>query len=965
MPLKTRVDAAYADWFERYREGDETSVGEFLTLYPPEVRSELEERIREHLRLAQIFEKRDQRITAGVLVDGEFELLRELGVGSTSVVWEARQRSLDRRVAIKFLQLSLALLSDQARERFDREGRIMGGIRHPGLVAVFARGIYRDIPYLAVEYIEGSCPLDVLLKNQEELAEGGGSKPDQQHDRKVAAWFLDISQAMAEVHREGIYHRDIKPANILIGGDGRARLIDFGLGQMDDQLDISQDGALLGTPMYMSPEQFSGQTDAQSDMYSLGVTLYETLTLQRPFFADSIDLVRKKVEGDDIPDPRSVRALVPLDLATIVRKMTEKSPAHRYKDMQAVSADLDAFLAGESIEAMPPTRAQQSWRWLRRRPQLLLGVGVGMVIALLLVGLGIALSAQNRALDKELQLERLLQDYEVQASVIELDLEAPAGEPLYQLNELGQSLEKLSRGSGAPLEQRVQGYKILIEGYIEYYLHENAEVLLDEVSKLLEDTGQPEMTDLYLREFPVYYRSLIELEKGEFLKALRGFWGWQTNYEERVTLLQQASKDLSAPARDRREAQGFLKDLRERRDNVFTDLLIAALRSGLERDLVKFRRRFGLEPVDWLMEQAERLSETLPASDPRLMRCKLARGLFLVHHLQWSEALELFSSQHELARTSSLMGENHPLTRELQLEKARMMVRAGDFQKANAEMREVLAWWERMTNLKPGEYGVNTLIPEWRIGWAFLEYYFTVDGELEPKLKDQLAKRSFKMYSGAVMRMREAYPENNLNTLQAETGFAVLLYRMGRHQEALELARGTLERKRATLGRLNHSTLISLRCVCEVQRDYVGVLLERGELEEADMLIREVALEQLGAVESQFERVAAQHLPKAKDGAAFQPQADLDLGYMDYEAASEIRMLGGWLHDHPEAYETPEILARFRVVAREFVPMLGNPYYRHDQSLKVTKATMAEFFRDYDPTDEGQELSRVLFAASK
>ena len=150
-----------------------------------------------------------------------------------------------------------------------------------------------------------------------------------------------------------------------------------------------------------------------------------------------------------------------------------------------------------------------------------------------------------------------------------------------------------------------------------------------------------------------------------------------------------------------------------------------------------------------------------------------------------------------------------------------------------------------------------------------------------------------------------------------------------------------------------------------MQRDFVGVLLERGELEEAGRLIREVALEQLGALESQLERVAAQRSPKAKDGAAFQPQADLDLGYMDYEAASEVTMLGSWVYDHPEAYEAPDTLARLRGVVREFVQLPGNPYYGHDESLKRTKATLAKFFRDYDPTDEGQELSRVLFAASK
>ena len=971
VPLSLRVDAAYREWFELCRDGEKGGLEGFLAEQAEDVRPLLEERVHEHKRLTEIFQDKDQSFSPGVLVDGDFELIRELGAGSSAVVWEAHQRSLDRRIAIKFLQLSFALLSDRARDRFDREGRILGGIRHPGLISVYASGNYGSIPYLVEELVEGSKTLDELLKlHADEVKEG--QRFGEQYDRKVAAWFLDISNAMAIVHEKGIYHRDVKPANLLIGGDGRARVIDFGLGQMDDQMEISRVGELLGTPMYMSPEQFNGHTDAQSDMFSLGVSLYESLTFQPPFYADAVALVRKKVESVDIPDPRTVRARIPGDLVTIQRKMTEKNPAHRYADMAAVAADLDAFLAGEPISAVPPRRLQVAWRWLRRRPQLLAGVGVGMTLAVALASLvyvaSVRLKEENRQLDVELsesaeelanaEIQRLLTKFELEPVFFELDDNAPPGEPQFQLSADGEVLYELcGEGSLASIEVRAKGYHRLIDAHIEYFLHQEAKELVMEIERL-------EMTDKDLGEFPVYYKSIIEFEEGQYHNAIRGLWRWLTNYEKRSKVLYGKFSDPFTSPLDSRRTQAELRDLEERREGVLAELLIVALRGDLEGELLKFRRQID-DPERYLEQSRAELGSYLPPSHPRMMKIGLAKGLLLVHHKQYPEAEEFLGREYRRAIENERLGlANHPLTRNLQLEWARMLARTGDYEGAVLQMEQLLAWWTKISNSEPGQEHINTLIPRWRLGWVNLEYFFHTDADKQPEKRAALMERSLTLYEGVVEQMEETFGSDNLNTLQAKTGYGILLTILGRSDESIAMAKESYAQKKETLGLYSISTLISLRALYEAVGDMAKALKEGGDLERAAELYREVADLQLQAVESQMVRVQNQHESDLSQGAAFQSLADLDAGYCDYELASEFVRFGGLLTERGEYYLDPTMLSRIRSAAGELARLKGNPIWKHEESIAEAKGQVSVFLREYDLTEEGQAVADELEEAS-
>lgn len=971
VPLSFRVDAAYGEWFELYRAGEMDQVDGFLAAQSEDVRPLLKERIREHLRLAGIVHDKDQVFAAGVLVDGDYELIRELGAGSSAVVWEARQLSLNRLVAIKFLQLSLALLSDRARDRFDREGRILAGVRHPGLVSVYASGLYGSIPYLVQELVEGSQTLSELLKlHAEELS--ANQAFGEQYDRKVAAWFLDVSLAMETVHDLEIFHRDVKPANILIGDDGRARLIDFGLGQMDDQVEISLLGELIGTPMYMSPEQFDGISNARTEMFALGTTLYEALTFQKPFFGDSVELVRQKVQAYDVPDPRSVRARIPEDLATIVMKMMEKNPAHRYDDMVAVSSDLNAFLAGEPISAVRPGRLKVGWRWLRRRPQLLVGVALGIFLAMATVGvvfiMSVQLKEENRLLDEELSqnteefanfaIQELLTKFEREPVFFDLDRSVPQGVPLFQLNAEGKALYELcGQGSNASLAMRARAYRRLIDAHLEYCLHEEAKRILDEA----EVAG---IAGAALGEFPVKYKALIELEQGEYHRAVEGLWEWQETYRQRANKLRGKYEDVSISSVESLQIQAELEDLEKRLAPVRTNLLIAALRGDLEQDLLRFRREIE-DPEKYLNRRMETLGNYLPPSHPRVMKLGLAKGLLHSHLKEYEEAEKLFGDFYKQALGNErLMGANHPLTRDLQLEWAMSLSRMAYYEAAVLQVEDVLAWWSEISHGEPGTTPLNVLIPKWRLGWALLEQFYRMDVVSRSEEKAASGQRSLKLYSEVVAQMESTFGPENLNTLQAKTGYGLLLDGLGDHQGALDVAKETLAQKRKTSGKYNISTLISLRALYQAMNFEWLARKERGDTEGAAAIFDELVELYLSGVELQLIRVKNQHAQDQREGAAFQDLQDVEAGYCDFELATDFYNLGIFLSVNSEIQLSAPELARLRNLAGEMLMEQGNVRWQHDEVLSKSKEQVGAFLGKQDLSEEGQSLAAELQKAS-
>ncbi|MHC5020300.1 MAG: protein kinase domain-containing protein [Planctomycetota bacterium] len=298
---------------------------------------------------------------------GPYTITGELGRGGMGVVYRARDPQLGRDVALKVLPSSAP---QELRERFLREGRVAARLRHPNVVSILAAGEDDGVAWLAQDLIEGR-PLDRIL-HEEVLAPA-----------QAAELVEQIARAVGHAHAEGVIHRDIKPGNILVDRAGVPHLADFGLARdVEGSAKLSKSGQVYGTAHYMSPEQARGVVgglDGRTDVWALGVVLYDCLANALPFEGDTALAVLSKVIGDE---PRPLRSAVPdapAALGVIITKCLEKDPGRRYATAEALADDLARWRGGDAILATPPTLAFRAARWARRnRRALLLGGGLAV-----------------------------------------------------------------------------------------------------------------------------------------------------------------------------------------------------------------------------------------------------------------------------------------------------------------------------------------------------------------------------------------------------------------------------------------------------------------------------------------------------------------------------------------------------------------------------------------------------------
>ena len=304
-------------------------------------------------------------VRAGDVIGDDFRLVELLAKGGMGEVWVAWQLSMERRVALKLVLPER--VNSESLALFAREARAGGRLSHAeGVVTFYGRGTSEDQAWIAMELVEGSWTLRDFL---DEMAAGEELHGD--YYRRAAELGARVADALQAAHEVGVIHRDVKPRNILIGSDDRPRLTDFGLARLTDEEAISRTGDFAGTYAYMSPEQVAAKRagiDHLTDVFSLGVVLYELLSLHQPFTGETTHQIAEKILTHDPPDLRRIRPSVPRDLAVICTKALEKARRDRYPSMAELAADLRRFMADEPIRARPPTVGQKLARWVRKHP---------------------------------------------------------------------------------------------------------------------------------------------------------------------------------------------------------------------------------------------------------------------------------------------------------------------------------------------------------------------------------------------------------------------------------------------------------------------------------------------------------------------------------------------------------------------------------------------------------------------
>ncbi len=458
------VEQLAEEFAERYRRGERPSLSEYLARYPQHA-----DAIRDLFPALVVMEQlkpaaadatgayEGSAARDGCQLEslGDYQILREVGRGGMGVVYEAEQVSLGRHVALKVLPRQ-ALLNATYLERFRREAKAAARLHHTNIVPVFGVGECDGLHFYAMQFIHGEA-LDRVLHDLRCLRRTGSTEPhapptvaessiarellsgcfaapsgppttdpaqgaglgentasalsaagsEGGYFRSVARIGRQVAEALAYAHRSGVLHRDVKPSNLLLDQQGTVWVTDFGLAKAEGADELTQTGDIVGTIRFMAPERFEGRSLPQSDVYSLGVTLYELLTLQPPFADANKARLVEKVLREPPPSPRKLNPRIPRDLETVVLKCLAKDPAERYATAAALAEDLGRFLADRPIQARRTPWQERTWRWARRNP-VVAPLG-GLVLLLLLVTAvgGVVMSlGLNKALEKAQEAER-------------------------------------------------------------------------------------------------------------------------------------------------------------------------------------------------------------------------------------------------------------------------------------------------------------------------------------------------------------------------------------------------------------------------------------------------------------------------------------------------------------------------------------------------------------------------------
>jgi serine/threonine protein kinase/Flp pilus assembly protein TadD len=434
LSVESLMAVAADEFLERLDRGGQPDIEEYAGRYP-----QIATFIRQMFPTLQLMrapgpdlsatdETAEQGRLSGCL--GDFRIRREIGRGGMGVVYEAEQISLGRCVALKVLPFAAALDTKQL-QRFKNEAHAAAQLHHTNIVPVISVGCERGVHYYAMQYIDGR-PLSQVIHelrcsagNDEARLPKQPSGPDGlkgdetpigfrhssldilsslgiRHSsffRTVAQLGVQAAEALEHAHEEGVVHRDVKPANLLVDAKGKLWITDFGLARCRDNTGLTMSGDLVGTLRYMSPEQALAKRaliDHRTDLYSLGVALYELLTLAPPFDGGDRQELLRQIAFEEPRPPRRRNKPIPAELETVVLKAMEKNSAERYATAQELADDLRRFLDDKPIRARRPTLAQRAAKWCRRHKSVVWAAVLLLVVALIGSGVATLLIARER-----------------------------------------------------------------------------------------------------------------------------------------------------------------------------------------------------------------------------------------------------------------------------------------------------------------------------------------------------------------------------------------------------------------------------------------------------------------------------------------------------------------------------------------------------------------------------------------